>query len=129
MSCYFVTAQWFYHAKSVSSDLRHVVCLNSHFRLPREGLTVTLLPLYFSRWKFLQIKFANISRANYAFQVDWMYYLAFGAVVTGIVIYSMYVLLHFHIINLLFLLNFFFPEFFQNEWFQNWFSQFFDVIP
>lgn len=33
------------------------------------------------------------SEANNPFQVDWMYFVAFGAVTVGLVIYSVYVIL------------------------------------
>jgi len=46
-------------------------------------------------------EFTNISTAKFAFQVDWMYYVAFGAVVVGLIIYSGYVISHFVLINLL----------------------------
>lgn len=44
----------------------------------------------------LHVEYANISGAIYPFQVDWMYYVAFGAVAVGLVVYSGYVLPHFH---------------------------------
>lgn len=45
------------------------------------------------------VECANISSVNFALQVDWMYYVAFGAVVVGLIIYSGYVISHFVSIN------------------------------
>jgi len=62
---------------------------------------ITLESRYFSQSNYeWHAECTNIPSANFAFQVDWMYYVAFGAVVVGLIIYSGYVISHFVRINL-----------------------------
>lgn len=50
--------------------------------------TVSIFPLRLS----FGFECSNNSRANFALQVDWKYYVAFGAVVVGLIIYAGYVI-------------------------------------
>lgn len=66
----------------------------------RSNVTLNVTILFQSTYVW-HADFTNISSANFAFQVDWMYYVAFGAVVVGLIIYSGYVISRFVRINLL----------------------------